>query len=263
MPATEERLMSGWVTHFREKSARRITIPWELGVSVPSHLRPHIVRSLQRFQLGERGDGAHLKRVAAGIGDPEYVKAIALFVKEEQEHAALMARALREMGAPLLGSHWSDRFFRLICTLSGLHAELPVLIVAEVIAKRYFRVLHDSTGDTALQAMCKQILHDEEYHIAFHLDALRLAIGSLPALLRTALLPLWRSFFRVVSLVVAYDHRRLFRAAGVSPATFVRDALSLFDTAASQVVPTNTCVSYVGERKRQPSGAGAKRGAGA
>lgn len=249
--------MAGWVAHFRENSEKRVAIPWELGVSVPPHLLPHITRSLQRFQLGERGDGAHLKRVASVRGDPDYEEAIALFVKEEQEHAALMGRALRGMGAPLLRSHWSDRFFRLICTLSGLHTELPVLIVAEVIAKGYFRVLHDSTDAIVLQEMCKQILHDEEYHITFHSDALRPAIAALPSILHAPVRAIWRSFFMAVCLAVAYDHRPLFRAAGVAPAAFLRETLRLFDIVAVKVVPLPSQTQLDRARKRARAGRGA------
>src|SRR5438552_15167609 len=132
-----------WVQYFTQNRKHRMYIPWERGVTVDPGLRASLVKSLQRFQVGERGDGAHLKRVAASTGDSAYTQAIELFVQEEQEHAELMARLLRGLGAPLLQSHWSDNCFRVFCLLSNVHVELTVLLVAEIVARRYFRVLYD------------------------------------------------------------------------------------------------------------------------
>src|SRR5207244_3249905 len=110
--------------------------------------------------------------------DRAYIAAIDLFVEEEQEHASLTGRVLRGLGAPLLERHWSDKAFRLLCFMSDLRMELMVILVAEVIAKRYFEILHDATNDPVLRATCAQIGHDEEGHIAFHCDSLRPAFST-------------------------------------------------------------------------------------
>src|SRR5215207_8088625 len=107
-----------WVAYFTYNRSHRMHIPWELGIRAEPWLHAPLARSLQRFQMGERGDGAHLKRVAAATRDQDYVTAVGLFIEEEQEHADLMARVLGGMGAPLLERHWSDNCFRLICVLS-------------------------------------------------------------------------------------------------------------------------------------------------
>ena len=83
-----------WLTYFEHNRASRTSIPWDAGMHIDERLRGPIARSLQRFQLGESGDGAHLKRLAASTGDARYMAAIDLFVLEEQEHAALMAGVL-------------------------------------------------------------------------------------------------------------------------------------------------------------------------
>src|SRR5207253_3603965 len=119
--------------------ANRMSIPWEHSVVIEQHLRGPLVRSLQRFQVGEQGDGIHLKRNATATGDPAYAETISLFIDEEQEHARLLAQLLRGMGAPLLGWHWSDACFVCVRRLSGLRLELMVLLAAELISKRYYR----------------------------------------------------------------------------------------------------------------------------
>jgi hypothetical protein len=224
-----------WVEYFTYNREHRMAIPWERGITVEPSLRSPLVRSLQRFQMGERGDGAHLKRVAATMGNSAYTRAVGLFVQEEQEHADLMARVLYSLDAPLLQRHWSDNCFRIICLLSNLHIELMVLLVAEIIAKRYFRVLYESTGDPVLKATCVQILHDEEAHVAFHSHTLHPSLSSLPGAVRCVVRVAWRLFFGVVCLVVSYDHRTLLRLSGVSFHVFQRDCLRIFDAVAGYV----------------------------
>ena len=74
-------------------------------MDVEPNLRRPLVRSLQRFQVGESGEGKHLRKQAATTNDPIYEATIDLFLKEEQEHARLMAEILQRLNEPLLQSH--------------------------------------------------------------------------------------------------------------------------------------------------------------
>ncbi|HET6261688.1 MAG TPA: ferritin-like domain-containing protein [Chloroflexia bacterium] len=242
-----------WVEHFARNRAGRINIPWELGVHVAPHLRATLASSLQRFQIGESGDGSHLRRVAARTGDRQYALAVAAFVREEQEHAAILARVLGCLETPLLERHWSNGCFRLICLVCGLRTELLVLLVAEIVAKRYYGLLLESVPDPVIGAICRQILHDEAGHIAFHCHALRPTLARLPVPAQWAVRAAWRAFFGAVCLLVAYDHRVLLRATGCSPAAFHRDCLALFDTVASRVFAMEP-------RLRKAEGAARRRG---
>ncbi|HET9494902.1 MAG TPA: ferritin-like domain-containing protein, partial [Chloroflexia bacterium] len=192
-----------WYDYFRQNAASRMAIPWERGIEVESALRGPLVRSLQRFQVGEKGDGKHLIRSAAATGDPEYAATVELFIKEEQAHSALLARLLDGMGAPLIGWHWSDACFVLVRRLSGLKLELMVLLAAEMIAKRYYRALYEGTADPVLRAAFGQIIHDEDGHVAFHCDYLGRAFRPLPLLVRLAVMGAWYAFYGTVVRVVA------------------------------------------------------------
>src|SRR5262249_31118103 len=127
-----------WVAYFDRNRGDRLPIPWERGITVEQGLRAPLIRSLQRFQVGERGDGVHLRAGAWATGDLLYGRAIELFVQEEQEHSRLLAALLEGMGAPLLTAHWSDAYFIFLRRLCGLRAELLVLLIAELIAERRF-----------------------------------------------------------------------------------------------------------------------------
>src|SRR2546423_1480664 len=100
--------MNTWQTYFENNRNHRLEIPWDRDLTIGPELRPHLIRSLQRFQLGESGEGLHLRRKAKVVRDSSYENAIGLFIGEENEHARLMAIVLQKLGAPLLRHHWSD-----------------------------------------------------------------------------------------------------------------------------------------------------------
>ena len=224
-----------WLNYFQHNRDHRLPVPWDRGIHVEPHLRDPLIRSLQRFQVGESGEGTHLRKQAASTRDATYEAAIGLFVKEEQEHARLMAGIIRGLGGTLLSSHWSDGCFILLRRLFGLHHELMVLLIPEIIAKRYFRALHDGTADPVCRAVFAQIQHDEEGHIAFHIDTLQQAFLRTPLPVRAATRLAWRILFRLACVVVLADHRSVLRACGVSSARFWWDCGLLFDEVAAAI----------------------------
>jgi hypothetical protein len=224
-----------WHDYFRRNAGGRTAVPWERGIEVEPSLRGPLVRSLQRFQVGEKGDGKHLIRSARATGDPEYAATIELFVREEQAHSALLARLLDGMGAPLIGWHWSDACFVLVRRLSGLKLELMVLLAAEMIAKRYYRALYEGTADPVLRAAFGKIMRDEDGHVAFHCDYLGRAFRPMPLLLRLAVMGAWYAFYGIVVRVVAFDHRGVLRATGVLRGEFIRDCAAIFEADAGSI----------------------------
>ena len=110
--------MTDWKKYFEHNGANRWEIPWEQGVQVPAPLRAVLVWSLQRFQLGESGDGFYLRRNASGQS-MAYREVLDFFIAEEQEHARLMGEVLDRLNAPRLRWHWSDWAFERVRRASG------------------------------------------------------------------------------------------------------------------------------------------------
>ncbi|WP_250906170.1 hypothetical protein [Nonomuraea sp. NEAU-A123] len=91
-----------WVARFEAEAVRR-RADGDPGWGRGACLHRSVLASIQRFQVGESGDGADLIAKADEVGDDAYSAAVRLFVGEEQKVIALRYyRALRDgAGDPL------------------------------------------------------------------------------------------------------------------------------------------------------------------
>ncbi|MFI6318316.1 ferritin-like domain-containing protein [Nonomuraea sp. NPDC050556] len=211
-----------WLAAFEaERESRRASADpdWSQG----AQLTPALIASIQRFQVGEDGDGRNLIDKASATGDAVYAAAVRLFVAEEQNHARLLARLLTAAGATTLAGHWSDTVFVRLRRLLGLRLELMVLMIAEVIALRYYRALRDGSSDPLAREVAARILADEERHVPFHIHRLR---QEPPAQLLTV--GAWWILMLGTVTVVALDHGRALKAVDLARWRFLRDVLTQF-----------------------------------
>lgn len=224
-----------WVRRFEDERDRRRAQgdpAWSRGAA----LHPAVRASVQRFQVGEDGDGANLVAKADEAGDRDYARAVRLFVAEEQNHARLLARLLAAGGAPTLTGHWSDTVFVRLRRLMGLRMELLVLLIAEVVALRYYRALRDAATDPLTSDVAGRILADEERHVPFHCERLHVSLARLPRPVRRPVMLVWRLLLLAVSVVVAADHGRALRRLGVRRSEFVADVARSATTVARAVL---------------------------
>ena len=119
------------------------------------------MRSFQRFELGESGDGRHLLAKAERAGDAQYTRALALLVAEEQRHSGLFARGLDHLGGASLPGHWSNTAFTALRRALGLRTELGLFLVAESVAVEYFGALAAGAPDPVLRAIGRRLENDE------------------------------------------------------------------------------------------------------
>ncbi|POX56312.1 hypothetical protein C3489_06225 [Streptomyces sp. Ru71] len=213
-----------WTRRFEDERDRRAVKgdpDWARGAT----LHPAVWASIQRFQVGEDGDGSSLTAKAEATGDPDYAAAVRLFVAEEQNHARLLARLLAAGGMTTLTGHWSDAVFIRLRRLTGLRMELLVLLIAEVVALRYYRALRDGTDDPLTCDVAARILADEQRHVPFHCERLNLLLGELPRAVRRPVTVLWQALLLGVCAVVAVDHGPALRQLGVGRRVFVADVL--------------------------------------
>lgn len=236
LPQTSGSFSSrAWRDYFRRNGEARLEFESGAPLDVDPGKAPALIASLQRFQIGESGEGEHLIAAADRTGDPDYAEAIRLFIAEEQDHARRLAHVVTRLGGALLDSHWSDRVFVFLRRLMGLRTELMVLLIAELIARRYYRAIYDGARDPDVELMCRQIMHDELGHVRFHCDYLYHAFDGTPGWARTAIHFCWTAAFRATCLVVMLDHRRALQACNVPLETFWHDCGLLQSDASTRI----------------------------
>ncbi|WP_109524195.1 MULTISPECIES: hypothetical protein [Nocardia] len=224
-----------WTREFEAKAIARGTAgdpDWPRG----ARLDPAVIRSIQRFQVGESGDGANLIAKADGAGDPEYAAAARLFIAEERNHARLLALLLRSAGAPTIAHHWTDLVFTRLRRALGLRLELMVLMVAEVVALQYYRLLRGGTSDPLTTQVAALILSEEKRHIPFHCQRLRADFATSSRAVRWMALSAWWTVLVGATIVVAHDHGPALREFGCCRGDFVRQVLGLFRTIAPTAI---------------------------
>lgn len=239
-----------WLAYFRQNRHDRIPIAWDAPRPGLGWIQPAISRSVARFQLGESSEGTFFRRASSRLarrtGDADRAEAIELFIGEEQEHARLLGLVLDRYAVPRLRRHWSDWLFRRCRHVLGFYEEIMVLLMAEIVALKYYSVLRAGTTDAAFQRVCDQILHDEKFHVRFHCESLH------PWLMRRSR-PMQRvvwwgltAMFAGASAVVAWDHRAALGALGSSAEEFLDDSWQTF-AAARQAIFHG--VAFVWSRK--------------
>lgn len=217
---------TSWLHYFQQNRSNRPEPQWDSAVTEnPAAIR-HLARSLSHFQLGESGEGTFLLAQAGRThaDDPIYCEALALFIREEQEHARLLQKLVERYCGRLVAGHWTHSLFRGLRHAIGVGFEIQVLVIAELVGTAYYRVLVRRTSDAILREVCEMVLRDEAQHIAFHAE--RFATDQ------AAWLPieraLWVAQFQILllgALEVAWmDHGAALRALGAQRAEFQAEA---------------------------------------
>lgn len=229
-----------WLEHFNLNRTRHpqleAKVDWHAPPTIHGRTRRAFVRSFQRFELGESGDGERLLAKASAADDPTYFAALRLLVEEEQKHAALFGRGLDHLHAPRLQSHWSDAVFVRLRRMLGLRTELALFLIAETVAMDYFIALADHAPDPVLRGIGRRIVTDEQDHIRFQIDRLRGGFRRTPRLVRATMGIGWTVIAAGAASVVVIDHSAALRACGLSPVRYWRRAMGQFRRAAEAVL---------------------------
>ncbi len=208
-----------WLEWFRSNAARCRPVPWERGAGVTSVELAAISRSLQAWQLGETSDGRHLwaaaARYADRTGDPDYLRAVELFIREEQRHGEMLGRFLDLAGVGRRTADWGDRLFRAARYLvTDMEVWTTPVVMVETLAMIYYNAIRRATRSAVLAAVCSQVLADEVPHVRFQCERLAAIFRRRGrAGFRLTMLA-HRVGFAAIVLLVWVGHRRALRAGG-------------------------------------------------
>ncbi len=215
-----------WIAHF-ESNATQQRVNWNRSPKISATETEKILASLQAWQLGETSDGAHLLNASAKyafkIGDPDYVHAVRLFIKEEQKHGNNLGKYLDRIGKPRIQKNWGDTLFRKIRYFNtSMEIWTLAVITVESTAQIFYQCLKDATGCTLLKQICTDILIDEAYHIDFQTERLGIIFEKKNALSKAFRKNFYTFFFFMTALVVWMAHKKLFKAGGVHFKKYMR-----------------------------------------
>jgi hypothetical protein len=213
------RTAAEWVAYFRANLAECRPIPWERGAEVTPTELDAIAHSLQGWQLGETSDGRHLRAAAAHyaerVGDPDYPRAVELFIREEQRHGELLGRWLDLAGVGRVTRDWGDRLFRAArYCLTNMEVWTTPVVMVETLAVVYYNAIRRATQSAVLRAICSQILADEIPHLRFQCERLAILFRRRSRFGFKLTMLVHRVCFAAVISLVWLGHRRALRAGG-------------------------------------------------
>ncbi|WP_146113361.1 MULTISPECIES: ferritin-like domain-containing protein [unclassified Arthrobacter] len=230
---------TSWLAYFEANSRLHDTmnahLNWSGVPALTENARRGFIRSFQRLELGESGEGRHLLGLAERAGDSTYVRALELLVREEQQHSRLFGQALDYLDAPRLESHWSDKAFTLLRRMLGLRTELGLFLIAESVAMGYFEALASHAPDATLRGLGRRIASDERNHLRFQIDRLRQGFEFTPKPLKHVVRGIWSVVAAGAAVVVCFDHAQALRACSLNPAHYWFRAMRRFNEVARQV----------------------------
>jgi hypothetical protein len=215
-----------WIAHFKSNSTQQ-RVNWDLPPDITPKQIAVIIHSLQAWQLGETSDGRHLLHAAAiyanKIGDPYYVEAVTLFIKEEQKHGNNLGRYIDGIGQKRIKTDWGDTLFRKVRYFNtSMEIWTLAVITVESTAQIFYQALKDATGCALLKEICTDILIDEAYHIDFQTERLAILFEGKSFMGKLIGRNIYTLFFFMTSLVVWSAHKKLFLAGGINFKKYLR-----------------------------------------
>ena len=189
--------------------------------------RERVADSIGTFQLGEQSEGRTLQefavRFARSHDIPQLPAVTALFIREEQHHAAQLREFMLANGIPLKQNNWTDSIFRRIRKLAGYEAAVTILVTAEMVGFVYYRALARATESRGLKSICRQMCADESVHLRYEAQLLLTLQGERRPIARRLVDIAHRLLLSIAALVVFYDHHRVLRHVGYGMRSFHAD----------------------------------------
>ncbi|MFK7970791.1 MAG: ferritin-like domain-containing protein [Bacteroidia bacterium] len=207
-----------WTQYFATNAATPVAIDWDDEYQLSPDEYDRIYTSIRIFQRGEYSEGKHLMskaKQAVKEGAPStYIDALTLFIREEQRHAMILGRFMKNQQMPVIRQHWVDDIFRAMRRPLGLGGSILVLTVAEMVALAYYKALREATDSQILKRICDQIMWDEPNHLRFQASGLRMCLRHKPSWWAPTGRFLQKFLLAGTLALVWFQHTNVFRSGG-------------------------------------------------
>ncbi len=213
-----------WIEHFQDNLTLQ-RINWQQEARITPREKATILYGLKAWQKGETSDGSHLRKAAARFAekhqDPAYLKAIELFIQEEQKHGANLGRYIDLIGEKRLQFDWGDFLFRKIRYFNtNMEVWTVTVIIVESAAQLFYQALKNATNCPLLREICTDILIDEAHHIRFQKERLIQILAQRNFLRFHLSLVAYFIFFRLTTFAIWFAHHKSFEAGGIKRSKF-------------------------------------------
>ncbi|HVW16345.1 MAG TPA: hypothetical protein VHB54_21105 [Mucilaginibacter sp.] len=207
-----------WIRHFKANALEK-RVDWTTKPQISPGELKCLLTSLQAWQLGETSEGAHLiaasEKYADKIGDPNYVDAVKLFIKEEQKHGNNLGLYLDAIGKPRVKQDWGDTLFRKVRYFNtSMELWTIAVIIVESTAQIFYQSLKEASACNLLKSICDDILIDEAWHIIFQNERLAMIYDGKSNFSKFWRKEAYKYFFYATALLVWLGHRRVFKKGG-------------------------------------------------
>ena len=215
-----------WKNHFlRNLTVKRID--WAEQPRITAEEKAQILYSLKAWQLGETSDGKHLlaatQKYADKIGDPQYVNAMSLFIKEEQKHGANLGKYIDLIGEQRVKKDWGDTLFRKVRYLNkSMELWTIAVTIVESAAQIFYQALHDATMCTLLKSICNDIIIDEAHHIEYQNERMYIIFQRKSFYSKAVSLLLYSFLFFGTIHAIWFGHKKAFKAGGINKKEFMK-----------------------------------------
>lgn len=229
-----------WLCHFLQNRHERVTIPWQDPSSDGDERLNASVAHWLRW-ISETNAPARQRLISWAVtdcaSDPAYIQSMRLFVKEEEHHAATIARylTLRRLTAPEGG--FTRAAVRAMIKPLGLRFELSILLLSEIAVITMNRLLLAKTGDGALRWLLTQMVHDHQCHLAFHSERLTTEFADFNFVRRNLRRLRLRVMFAMAVKGITCYHRPLLKALDCPPRQFASQCAAGFRCVLERMVP--------------------------
>ena len=218
-----------WIGYFERNRQNRRKLKFYDLEPLSRADRATIAPSMRAFAIGEASEGNHLRECAqvyaVKSGWTEYAEIMDRFIREENDHSRLLKAFMASYQIRPSVNSGLDTVFRFLRRRAGIECETAVLVTAEMLALTYYEALARVTNCPLLKDICRQMLHDERYHIVLQSVTLGKLNAGRPEPVREKLRNQRRLLMRATAAAVWDRYDSIFTAAGYSRGRFMASCM--------------------------------------
>lgn len=229
-----------WLCYFLDNRHRRAKRQWSTAsFASKDQLRPILHRYVSLVRSADLQARQWMIDEAARTltHDPALVQSLRLLIKEQQYHD-------RELSVLLVGSDQSGqstdlphRVYRAVRRRLGLRYEMARLLISLIVQYEWLSALRENWPDFGTTALCTQLQHDMQGHIAFLRERLTHEFAEFNFARRNLRRWRLRGLFTLRVSRMTWHARASLRELGLSPRVLAHRSLDHFEQVLRQMVP--------------------------